>query len=116
MILNNLVSHSQSTFLSSRQLLDDVFVLYEIIDITKKEKNECMLLKVNFKQAYEYVSWNYLRFVLRNISCGVNWMKWMKAGIFRSTMSVLVNESPKEDLKVERELRQGDLYPLFFFL
>lgn len=69
--------------------------------------------KVDYEQAHNYVSWNYIRFVLRIIGYGVKWMKWMEECIFSSTMSILVKESTIDDFKVDMGLRQGD--PLSHF-
>jgi hypothetical protein len=45
------------------------------------------------------------------------WQKWMRACIFYSSMSIMVNGSPTDDFKVGRGLRQGDpLYPFLFLI
>ncbi|MCI05465.1 RNA-directed DNA polymerase (Reverse transcriptase) [Trifolium medium] len=36
------------------------------------------------------------------------WMRWMKACIFNSSMSVLINGNPTEDFTVGKGLRQDD--------
>jgi hypothetical protein len=43
-------------------------------------------------------------------------LKWMRACIFNSSMSVLVNGSPTRDFVVGKGLRQGDSLSPFLFL
>lgn len=54
-ILYKVISCSQMAFVPGRKLLDEVFVLNKIIELEKKEKNECIILKVDFEQAYDCV-------------------------------------------------------------
>lgn len=64
---------------------------------------------------YDDVSWNYLRFLFCKMGFGVRWIKWMKACVFNSSMSMLVNGSVTEDFKVGKGLQQGDSLSSFLF-
>jgi hypothetical protein len=109
-----MISPCQSAFLLQRQILDGVVVLNELIDLATRRKDECLFLKVDFERAYDTVSWRFLERMMMKMGFAKGWLKWMRACIFESSMSILVNGSPTNDFKVERGLRQGD--PLFPFL
>lgn len=54
----------KTTFVSGRQIIE-VVVVNEIIDLAKSDWRELLMLKVDFEKAYDYVCWNYLRYILR---------------------------------------------------
>ncbi|KAK2369401.1 hypothetical protein QL285_082539 [Trifolium repens] len=114
--MGNLISKCQSAFLPQRQILDGVLVLNEIIDLATRRKDTCLLFKVDFEKAYDTVSWRFLERMMVKLGFYEGWLKWMRACIFNSSMSVLVNGSPTEDFKVGRGLRQGDPLSPFLFL
>lgn len=38
-------------------LIDGVVVVNEIVDLARKSRSECLIFKVDFKKAYDYVNW-----------------------------------------------------------
>jgi hypothetical protein len=115
-VLGKLISKCQSAFLPQRQILDGVVVLNEILDLAKRRRDECLLFKVDFERAYDTVSWHFLERMMLKMGFAEVWVKWIRACIFESSMSVLVNGSPTLDFKVGRGLRQGDPLSPFLFL
>jgi len=47
--MNSITFSSQSTFIKGMNLVDGVVVVNEIVDFTKKTKNQCMILIVKQK-------------------------------------------------------------------
>ncbi|XP_058782261.1 uncharacterized protein LOC131656596 [Vicia villosa] len=61
-----------------RHLLDGVLVANEVVDFVKKEGRGCLLFKVYFEKAYDKVSWNFLRYLLRRMGFGDKCRRWME--------------------------------------
>jgi hypothetical protein len=55
-VMNSIISASQSAFLKGRHLVDGVLVVNEVVDLAKKAKRECLILKVDFEKAYDSVN------------------------------------------------------------
>lgn len=70
-VLGQLIAPRQTTFIPGRQILDVVVVINEIVYLEKRGIKECMMLKVDFEKAYDWKSWNYLRYMLKRLQFGV---------------------------------------------
>lgn len=102
LVIGSLVLENQSTFIPGRYIADGVLLINEIMDMAKRENRGCMNFKVDFEKAYDLVSWNFLRYIMKRMGFGDKWRRWMEASIFSSTMSLIVNGSTTKDFFVER--------------
>jgi hypothetical protein len=114
--MDKLISPNQSAFIKGRQLVDEVVVVNEIIDLAIKSRREFLIFKVEFEKAYDSVSWSFLDYMMIRFRFSGQWRGWIKTCVFRGNLSVLVNDSPTEEINIQRGLKQWDPLAPFLFL
>ncbi|GJZ96322.1 putative RNA-directed DNA polymerase, eukaryota, reverse transcriptase zinc-binding domain protein [Tanacetum coccineum] len=115
-VIDKIVSKEQSAFIAGRQILDGPFFLSEVVDWFKKIKKKMLIFKVDFEKAFDSVSWKYLDFVLLSLDMGSKWRSWIRACLYSSRASILINCSPTSEFSIKRGLRQGDPPSPFIFI
>jgi len=116
-IMDKLISPNQSAFIKGCQLVDGVVAVNEIIDVARKKNKECLIFKVDFEKAYDFVSWSFLDYMMQRLGFTDRWRSWIRACVFCGRLSVLVNGCPTEEVNIHSGQKQGDpLAPLLFLL
>nr|GEZ14658.1 RNA-directed DNA polymerase, eukaryota, reverse transcriptase zinc-binding domain protein [Tanacetum cinerariifolium]GEZ14980.1 RNA-directed DNA polymerase, eukaryota, reverse transcriptase zinc-binding domain protein [Tanacetum cinerariifolium] len=98
-VLDDIVDEIQSAFVTDRQILDDPFILNEIVPWCKNKKKQSMIFKVDFEKAYDLVRWDFIDDILRRFGFGEKWCKWIQSCLYSSRGSVLVNGSPTKEFQ-----------------
>jgi hypothetical protein len=69
-VASRVISNFQTAFIPDRNILDGIVILYETLHSLEMQKEEGIILKLDFEKAYDRVSWTFLEEVLvtRNFS------------------------------------------------
>jgi hypothetical protein len=77
LIANRLLAPNQSAFVKGRYILESVVAAHELIHGAIRSKTKCLVLKLDYKKAYDRVSWQFLEELLITMGFGSRWVNWI---------------------------------------
>lgn len=76
-VLQNVIHQDQKGFISGRFIGENVRLIYDILFETKQENIPGLLLSIDFQQAFDSISWKFIKKTLNYYNFGPSFKKWI---------------------------------------
>jgi hypothetical protein len=107
-VLPFIISSTQSAFIPSRLITDNILVAFEALhtmDSRMKGREGFMALKLDMSKAYDRVKWNFLEAIMRKLGFASRWVQMLMTCVQTVSYSVLVNGQPYGTIVPTRGIR-----------
>ena len=93
-VMPDIIDKRQSAFIGGRHLLHSVLIANEAEEEVKRCQKPSMVFKVDYERAYDFVSWDFLSYMMRRLGFCPKWIHWIEGCLNSASVSILVNGSP----------------------
>jgi hypothetical protein len=114
-LAHRLIASNQTAFIKGRYILESVVAAHEIIHDVHRNKEEGIMLKLDYEKAYDKVSWSFLEDMLKSRGFRDKWISWIRRVVRGGSLCIRINDENSTYFKPGKGLRQeGSLSPLLF--
>lgn len=74
--MDSLMGFTQMVFIKSKNIYDGWISALDVVDLMKRNKSG-IILKLDFKKAYDRVNWDIFWFIMGRMVFDDHWIKWI---------------------------------------
>ena len=105
LVIQELISDNQTTFIAGRQIMDGFLIANEIVHDLQTNGKIGMIFKVDFHKAFDTVLGDYLVEVMGYMDFGGKWRRSIHKCLSTTKLSILVNGSPSVEFQISKGIR-----------
>lgn len=106
-VLSDYILPTQTEFFKGRCILDNVFLAAEASEWAKESSQDLVILLLDFKKAYDRVSWAFLEAAMAKLGFSSQWISWVSSLYRGAQSSLIVNGKKLLRFDITRSVRQG---------
>jgi hypothetical protein len=117
LLMNSITFCNQSAFIKGRFILESVVAAHEVIHSISHDKNQGLVIKLDYEKAFDKVDLDFLLDLLAKRGFSPTIISWIKVITHGGSVGVKLNDSIGDFFVTGKGLRQGDpISPLLFNL
>ena len=114
-VLANIVSEDQTCGVPGRTILNNVFILRDLVVICKQKNIPAAIISIDQMKAFDRVNWSFMYKTLRTFGFKDTFIQWIQLLYSGAKSIVKVNGFLSDPFHTQRGVRQGDpLSPLLY--
>ncbi|KAL5781698.1 hypothetical protein ACOSP7_006727 [Xanthoceras sorbifolium] len=108
LVLDDVISPSQSAFVSSCLIMDNIVVAYQCLHHLRNSRSGSkghIALKLDMSKAYDRVEWGFLQKIMERLGFSLGWISKVMGCVSSASYVFLVNGEPRDRIIPKRGLR-----------
>nr|XP_040252249.1 uncharacterized protein LOC120969201 [Aegilops tauschii subsp. strangulata] len=112
----HLIHSLQSGFAKGRSIVENFAMATDMVQTAHKRKLPMVVLKLDFRKAFDKVSWQCLFTIMEARGFPRRWSRWVSSLLSTASSRVLINGQLGESFNANKGLRQGDSTSPYLFI
>ena len=115
-LLTKIIDQAQCGFVQGRYIGECTRLVYDILNQTEKLQIPGMLVLIDFRKAFDSISWSFIYNTMSFLGFSQNFLKWLK--LFNTDIKATVIQSGflSDYISIQRGCRQGDPISAYLFI
>jgi hypothetical protein len=104
-VAKKVISPTQTTFLPGRNIMEGVIILHKTIHEMHRKKQDGVILKIDFENAYDKINWSFVQQTVRMKGFSPTWCKWIASFMEGGHVGIRINDQVGPNFQTRKGVR-----------